>query len=345
MLTLITGTPGSFKSCYAVWEEAQKVPGSSIEVNGQPVPRRLLSNVRDLLVDHEHINAANLDTWHQWAKPGDVILYDEVQEVWRPRGLGSKVPDCIAALETHRHKGVDLILVTQHPMLIDPNIRRLVNRHLHLRRIAKGCSIIYEWDHCSNPGQVKTSLSHRMWFARKKMFGLYKSAQAHTKPVTKGFPALAFVGLVALGVAGWFGPDVYARVAHRADAGKAAAAAPAATPAAGPASGLAALVSTVPAPAAPLVPPVPVDAPKPRLMGCIAMKGRCECFGVEGDKIPVPMGQCLDGSVNVGQLLPAGIGGGSSSPLGRVLAPVPPATPYAHDFREAAAAPSLPDRF
>jgi len=197
MLTLITGTPGAGKSLYAVWKLAKDIPGSTVEENGQPIPRRLFSNIKNLLVEHTHIDAQDLDKWHTWAKPGDVILFDEVQEVWRPRGLGTKVPDCIAKLETHRHMGVDIILVTQHPMLVDPNIRRLVNRHIHMRRLAGKVSMVYEWDHCSNPNQTKTCIHSALFWFPKEAFDLYKSAQVHTKPTTR-VPKIAYVGLIAL---------------------------------------------------------------------------------------------------------------------------------------------------
>lgn len=211
MLTLITGTPGSGKSLYATWELARSVPESDYEHNGEKKKRRLFSNIKNLLIEHSHIDADDLNRWHQWAQPGDVILFDEVQEVWRPRGLGTKVPDCIAKLETHRHMGVDMILVTQHPMLVDPNIRRLVNQHIHMRRIAKSVAMRYEWDHCSNVGQVKGALSSGVWWYPKKAYSLYKSAEVHTKPTVR-FPKIAFLGVAAVAGLAFAAPMTLERI-------------------------------------------------------------------------------------------------------------------------------------
>jgi zona occludens toxin len=297
MLTLITGTPGASKTCMAVWEICQKVPGSFIEVGGEQVPRRLLSNIRDLLVDHEHIDAKDLECWQTWAKPGDVIVFDEVQEVWRPRGLGSKVPPEIAALETHRHMGVDLVLITQHPMLVDTNVRRLVNQHFHIRRITRGTAMIYEWDHCENPNQTKGAINTRVFFHRKKMYALYKSAQAHTKPKAR-LPALTWVAVASLAALGYFGPTAYARITGRfsdgmagkdtknylASAGQKLPGVPAPLPgASAPAVGV---PGAVPASFA-------ASAPTPTYAGC-AMRGNlCRCYDAKGERFEVELSICV----------------------------------------------------
>lgn len=284
MLTLITGTPGAAKTLYAVSEIALHVPGSFVEKDRVPVPRRLFSNINSLLLEHTHIDGDDLNKWQTWAQPGDVIVFDEVQEVWRPRGLGVKVPDCIAALETHRHKGVDIVLITQHPMLVDPNIRRLVNQHLHLRRLPFSSSWLYEWDHCANPGQVRTSLQSKVWFHKKKAYALYKSAQLHTKPVTR-IPRLAFLGLAALGGLVYMGPVAYSRVTSSLGAG----------------DGPSRPVPVASAPLVPSSPPQPVpEAPalpvapvgllpgkaEPVFSGCLSSRsGACSCFDTEGRKV------------------------------------------------------------
>lgn len=211
MLTLITGTPGAGKTLYAVSQIAAAIPGSTIE-NGQTAVKRVLfSNVKDMIVEHEIIGADEMNVWHEWAKPGAVILFDEVQEVWRGRSTSSKVPECIAKLETHRHMGVDIVIVTQHPMLIDQNIRRLVNQHIHVRRISKGVSMLYEWDHCENPGNTKTSLNSRVWWHPKSAYKLYKSAQLHTKTKAR-MPAVMWLGVAALGALAYVGPMAYGRI-------------------------------------------------------------------------------------------------------------------------------------
>jgi zona occludens toxin len=139
MITLITGVPGSGKTLYCVSEILPTLIGSV--VNGQDgnpdITRIVYTNINGLLLDHESIDGGlnGLTGWQNWCKPGDCIVFDEVQSVWKPRPNGSKIPDDIGALETHRHKGVDFVLLTQHPMLLDQNVRALVGRHLHIRRM------------------------------------------------------------------------------------------------------------------------------------------------------------------------------------------------------------------
>lgn len=325
MLTLITGTPGAGKSLYAVWELARKVPGSTVEKDGQAIPRRLLSNVKDLLLEHETIGPEQLDKWHEWAQPGDVILFDEVQEVWRPRGLGTKVPDCIAALETHRHKGVDIILITQHPMLVDPNIRRLVNQHLHVRRLAKSVAMVYEWDHCSNPGMVKTALQSRVWFHPKQAYKLYKSAQVHTKPVTR-LPRVALLGVAAVAVLAYVAPMAYGRITERlGGSGKPLPEAVAAKPAA---SGAAQASGLVPPPDAP---ESAASSMTVTYIGCIASSTKCRCWDAQGVMAVVTDAMCRDEVSRLGNLVAPN--GAVSAPV----TPVPPSRPEAASPGEAAA--------
>ncbi|WP_296511243.1 zonular occludens toxin domain-containing protein [Rhodoferax sp.] len=298
MLTLVTGTPGAGKSLYSVWNFAKPVPGSTIENGQTAVKRRLLSNVKDLLVEHEHIEADDLNNWHTWAKPGDVILFDEVQEVWRPRGLGSKVPDCIAKLETHRHMGVDIVLVTQHPMLVDPNIRRLVNQHIHLRRIAKTVAMVYEWDHCSNPGMIRTAITSKVWWHPKAAYALYKSAQLHTKPTVR-FPKIALLGVAALAALGYMAPAAYSRINGTFDAKKTEPVAISVEPQSSyPVPPFpSASAPSLPASSASFGASVPsLDGAEPvKVSGCVvAANAECKCYDTNGAKVPTDAELCPD---------------------------------------------------
>lgn len=294
-IDLITGTPGAGKTLLAVWEICRSVPGSTLEVEGENVPRRLFTNIKGLLVEHQHIGPEDLNTWHEWAKPGDVIVFDEVQEVWRPRSLGSNVPDAVKALETHRHRGVDIALVTQHPMLLDTNVRRLVNRHRHIRRIrGTPLAVVYEWDHCSNPGLVKNSISMKPFRHPRSAYSLYKSAQAHTKQRVK--PSLVIVaGIVALGVFGWTAPGLLGKLTGG-RIGTVEAKTPDPVKPQEPLKLAAAPTPPASAPAAPHVPAQPSSAPvtaQPvKLAGCGFMAKRCTCFDTTGEVYEKPKDFC-----------------------------------------------------
>ena len=111
MLTLITGAPGSGKSAALV---------SMLEelgVNGRPL---YVNGITDLTIPHEPLE--DPDKWFDTVPDGSVIILDEVQRYWRPRGPGQKVPPHISLLETHRHRGLDFYVITQGPNLIDSNL-------------------------------------------------------------------------------------------------------------------------------------------------------------------------------------------------------------------------------
>lgn len=198
MIILITGTPGSGKTLFTVAELlAGQFKDRPLFVNGIP----------QLLLPHQVLSDQDVEKWHEGGVPGQdgqptfevknaVIVVDEVQRIARPRAASQKVPDWIAALETHRHKGVDFIIITQHPQLLDVNIRRLVGRHLHVRRtFALKAAVVYEWDHCENPGNVKQAAT-RLWRYPRAAFKLYKSSELHTKAGGR-LPFVAYIAIVA----------------------------------------------------------------------------------------------------------------------------------------------------
>ena len=150
MIYLVTGTPGAGKSLYAISTLVQELLSRVLVRHGKTVHRRLcVDGVNGLVLPHEKLaegveaedgslkpgEGNGIWNWWEWCQPGDVIFVDEVQRWFRPRGMGVKVPPEIKHLETHRHLGVDFVFVTQNPMLMDQNVRRLVYRHQHIRRL------------------------------------------------------------------------------------------------------------------------------------------------------------------------------------------------------------------
>lgn len=63
-----------------------------------------------------------------------IIVIDEVQKVMPPRPSGSKPPQLVSELETHRHRGFDLFFMTQDPSLVDNHLKKLAGEHIHLVR-------------------------------------------------------------------------------------------------------------------------------------------------------------------------------------------------------------------
>lgn len=192
MITLITGQPGAGKTLLLVSEFLK--PESD---KGRPI---IADGIPDLVVPHDP--APPLSNWTKTEEDhssqtgtkllfsfpqGSLVAIDEAQRVYRPRAVGSKVPPEVAAFETHRHQGLDFILITQHPNLIDANVRKLVGRHLHIRDVGILGRKVYEWPECGNVEQFRNAPVQRRFTLDTKAFGLYKSASLHVKP-KRGIP-------------------------------------------------------------------------------------------------------------------------------------------------------------
>lgn len=180
MITLITGVPGGGKTLYCVHEFLLMYQAQNRKAmeEGKELRKIFVDGIPELLIDHEP--APDINNWHEWAPDGCVIVVDEIQRHWRPDSSRT-IPEAISALELHRHKGIDIILMTQHPALLHLNVRKLVGRHIHLRRTALGV-YAYEWSECVTPDNAwKSAITKLKWDHPKSSFGLYKSASIHQK--------------------------------------------------------------------------------------------------------------------------------------------------------------------
>lgn len=212
MLYLYTGVPGAGKTLYAVSNLVKRK-----DFKDRPI---FVDGIKDL--DHDKINyfdipeGESIQTWPKWAPPGAIIVVDECQRIFRPRPSGSKVPDYVAELETHRQRGLDFILITQHPRLIDVHLRGLIEHHTHLGKTNLGLRRKMEW----TTGGAKDPESRAnirealisVYRLDKSVYGLYKSAEVHTKIRTKKskllmlFPlALCLVGYGVWSFTGFWG--------------------------------------------------------------------------------------------------------------------------------------------
>lgn len=201
MMTLFTGLPGNGKTLYALWYIAAKARKENREV--------YYHNVKDL-------NPDVLPGWQtfdpeKWMElpHGSMVLIDECQEVFPKKPNGAQLPAHYEQLAKHRHLGIDIFLVTQHPTLIDNFARKLVGQHFHsVRKFGLQRATIYEWSACcpapENHAARNTAIS-KSWAYPKEVFGWYKSAEVHT--VKRAIPAklvLAVVFVIAVLVGGWW---------------------------------------------------------------------------------------------------------------------------------------------
>lgn len=210
MIILITGTPGSGKTAHAVDMLLDMIGTRPVFADG----------VTDLAI--EHTPCPPVSEWTHEAydascatgkkisftyPPNSIVIIDECQRVFRPRSAGRAVPPEVAAFETHRHLGIDFILITQHPSLVDANIKRLVGKHIHLRVTALG-RYRYEWAEVGDPdSRTSREIAQRTKYKLpKRAFALYKSAELHTKhkfSIPTAVYVIAF-GLISLIAISWY---------------------------------------------------------------------------------------------------------------------------------------------
>lgn len=170
MIHLSTGLPGAGKTLYTI-----DYVNRLAKAEHRPV---FYSGIKDLALDWHEIEA---EKWMDCPE-GAIIVIDECQRIFRPAGAGAKVPEYISGLETHRHKGHDIFLVTQHPMLMNANVRRLTERHWHIsRRFGMHRTTIFQFESCKDQPLANTQNAQRLeWKYPKEVFSYYKSAEVHT---------------------------------------------------------------------------------------------------------------------------------------------------------------------
>jgi zona occludens toxin len=202
------------------------------------------------------------------------------------------VPDDVQELDTHRHKGVDFILITQSVMNIDRHLHALGGRHLHVRRVGNmKAAIVYEWDHVSRSLQYSKAIAKSAWRYSSKVFKLYKSSELHTK-VKRSTPPLLWAVLIGVCVAAWGIPTYIDRMKERTMGGGAAVKTEAqhvSPKASDPKNPAAAHPTQAPAQTAVAA---PVEPEKPKIAGCAATATQCVCMTEQGQKIEAEPGYC-----------------------------------------------------
>ncbi len=184
-INLTTGAPGAGKTLWTLAhvEALRKTSGRDVYYSG----------ITDLALPWiEFDDAAK---WYE-LPVGVIIVIDEAQKIFRPRSALQTPPACVSELETHRHRGHDIYLITQHPTLIDTAVRRLCDQHRHLmRKYGSSWATVHSWsgvkENCDKTR--KDSLSVQ-WRYPKEVFNWYKSAEIHT--VETRIPAKLWLALL-----------------------------------------------------------------------------------------------------------------------------------------------------
>jgi len=313
MLYLRTGLPGTGKTLFTLADVK-----AWADKDSRPV---YYSGIKDLRVPG-WIEFDDPAKWPDLVRDKDgnptkaIIVIDEAQRSFRPRHSSSAVPEHVSRLETHRHEGVDLVLITQHPKLLDSNVRRLVGLHKHyVRMFGSQAANEHAWEECNpDPDASRADSISTVRTYPKEVYGWYHSAEVHThkRRIPARLVLLLLTPLLLAGVAGgvyWWVNRKVDSDASRATVAKIAGqpGKPAADGAPGAADSRgAARLSTAEwlAVQQPRVPGLAFTAPvydsvtqpksAPFPAACMSMGTRCSCYTRQGTILDTPEALCRD---------------------------------------------------
>lgn len=221
MLYLRTGLPGAGKTLNAIREidlEHQPDPNDPTkrlhkDPDNPDLPPRTIYyyGIPELKADKLKSKWVEFDTPEQWFNQpdGSVIVIDEAQRIFGNDGTRAR-PEKVTRFETHRHQGLDIHLITQHPSLLSSPVRKLVGKHINfIRPYGREKGIFrHEYEFCIDSPEKRANFKQAQ---EEKVsldpayFGTYKSSTVHThKPVTpsylKKIPLYAACVLVPIGL-------------------------------------------------------------------------------------------------------------------------------------------------
>jgi zona occludens toxin len=299
------------------------------------------SGIRELTLDWTEFGAPGPNPDKPWftdpskwyeLPTGCIIVIDEAQRLFRPRGNGSPVPQFEQALETLRHNGQTLFLITQQPRLVSTHVRALCGVHRHyMRKFGFYWATCHEWagvrDNCDKTR--KDSIATQVRYPTE-YFAKYKSSEVHT--VKAGLPLkvkLALLVPLAMLVLAWYvfwgrewlrKPSAAPGTAAAAPAPGSARAGPGSSPGGGDRGKSWRAPQTVEALHAsfkPRIPGLPFTAPRydeltqpvrvPLVVGCV-LQGTDQatqtgwCFTQQGNRLQLPL-QVMRAFIESGQFV------------------------------------------
>ncbi|QDF97682.1 hypothetical protein CJ010_14660 [Azoarcus sp. DD4] len=300
MIILVTGAPGDGKTLLTLAAVMKRAASEN---------RAVYYSGIEILKPELFPGWVKLDDPEKWYElpDGAIVLHDECQELYRPRQNGSRVPKYVSELETHRHKGFDIYFITQHPGLVDVNLRRLVGEHMHVvRAFGSKVATVHRFKGVRDE-VVKSragSLKEQVVYPRA-LFDAYVSATVHTHKMRLPARLVALpVFFVVAGVLVWF---VVSWVRGSAGKGQESVAV----------AGKSGVVSASPSPGQPVTAgldwaedrkprvvglphtapvydkvTVPVRAPHPA--GCIASASACVCYTSQATRLGMADALCRE---------------------------------------------------
>lgn len=315
MMKFITGQPGNGKSLRALFEMAAEYERNAAAVKaGKEQPRRFFTNIAGATTE-ENPKAfpwvEKLPEHNDWTQlpDGSYVVYDEAHADGNTKELaryGTLFPSTgkpgesddprIRAMSTHRHRGFDLIFVTQWPTKIHHQVRSLIGQHTHMSRsMGLGMAGVLTWSRVQiDPydERQRDKAEEEIWRFDKSLYERYKSATLHTvshkfkvpAKVWGGLSMLVCVLLLLWACIGW----LKSKIPDKDDSVSAPLAAEA---------GLTARAAAQDVDDIPMTPGVGEHlalntAAAPTLAGCVSSDRGCRCFNAEGFQIDMAKHEC-----------------------------------------------------
>lgn len=195
MMILISGQPGNGKTLRALalmLEEYER--NREAAKAGKECPREFFANIKGVIFDW--VLPIPDNDWRE-CPDGSYVVYDEAHSDGNTVGLehygrlfpstgkpGESEDPRVRAMSTHRHRGFDLVFVTQWPSKVHHNLRSLVGKHIHMNR-AMGLQRagVLTWTRVQvDPydERQREKAEEEIWPFPQDLFDKYQSATLHT---------------------------------------------------------------------------------------------------------------------------------------------------------------------
>ena len=179
MFLIVTGSPGASKTLNTI-SQYKSVKDRPVYYRGIKFTDKGKSQLGWIELTDDQAR-----DWHEHCPDGAIVIIDEAQEIWPVRPAGTPVPPGLTALEKHRHRGFDVIFISQHPMLLHTHARKICNEHYHYSRPfgTKRPIRYHSGSGFVNPAdqkELKLTTTQKRIALDTTSYDLYKSAEIHT---------------------------------------------------------------------------------------------------------------------------------------------------------------------